>query len=294
MSLTASRPKSKIILNRVIEDKSYIKFYFFRADNSTPMIFLLPFFSNAVIEESQTASYSKIRPIGRAGTIPTYLGADNRKLRLSFDLIVPHIQAEGKNLNLYTFQYKSTFGSKEEDKARFTSREPIPGQTEGSNKGGAYKLRQSWLHAKRHYLKLFNLDGFTPNQEISIAKRSDLQIYDIVMWWVNLVRSSVINNAEKSLEPPPLIRLSHGIMYNDIPCICTDYRIDNDENAGYDLKTFFPRKLKIKMDLEEIRIGNFGKYYPGLETFGDNLAGWEAIIEHGTKDPYVDILGGYR
>lgn len=287
------RTKNTVILDRAVESKSYLKFYFYRSDNSSPMIFVMPFYSNPTIEESQTATYSKIRPIGRAGAIPTYLGSDNRKLRVSFDLIAPHIKAEGKNLNLYTTQYFSTIGSKEDRKAQFRTRDPNPGASEGTNKGGAFKLRQSWLHIKRHYLQVLNVDKLSSRQEINLNQRTNDQIYDIVLWWINLIRCSVINNAEKSLEPPPLIRLSSGILYNDIPCICTDYRIESEESAGYDLKTMFPRKIKIKMELEEVRLGDYSKYQPGALVKGDNLAGWEAVIEHGTKDPYIDIMGGY-
>ena len=41
------------------------------------------------------------------------------------------------------------------------------------------------------------------------------------------------------------------------------------------------------MDLEEARVGDLvGEYKPGTIT-GDNNAGWEAIIEHNTSDPYI-------
>lgn len=292
------RTKSRVILDRAIESKAYIKFYFYRSDESSPLVFTLPFLSNPSVEESQNAVWSKNRPIGRAGTIPVYLGAQDRQLRLSFELIYPHIEAEGKNLNLYSFQYNMTMRSKEEEKARFNSRDPVPTITEGSGKGGAYKLLQSWVHTKRHYLKIFNLEDLTNNQEVALNNKNNLQLFDLVTWWINLIRCSVVNNAERSLEPPPLIRLNFGILYNDIPCICDDFRIEAEESAGYDLKTFLPRKIRVRMDLREVRVGNFGKYYPGDELKdgfgGDNLAGWEAVIEHGTKDPYIDIMNGFK
>jgi hypothetical protein len=112
------------------------------------------------------------------------------------------------------------------------------------------------------------------NQDMSLKYR----IIDMIIYWTNIVRSSVVNYSKNPIFGPPIIRLRHGILYQDIPCICTDYSIDYNEAAGYDLDTLLPRQLKVNMKLEEIRTGDFGEFDPADVIKKDNLAGWEAVV----------------
>jgi len=118
------------------------------------------------------------------------------------------------------------------------------------------------------------------------------KVIDVLMYWINIIRTSVINSAENPTLGPPVVRLTHGMMYQDVPCVCKDYSIEVDEKAGYDLETLFPRRLRIRLKLEEFRSGDFGKF----ERFNsrnkkivarDNLAGWEAMFgnDSGSMDP---------
>ena len=123
--------------------------------------------------------------------------------------------------------------------------------------------------------------------------RSDrLRLIDVVLYWVNIIRSSVINHAGNPLYGPPIIRLNHGLLYQSVPCICTDYRLDWDERAGYDLETLIPRRLNIKLSLEEIRTGDFQSFNPNDIIERDNLAGWESVIGiDQTLDPgYIQFM----
>ena len=104
------------------------------------------------------------------------------------------------------------------------------------------------------------------------------RIIDLIIYWTNIIRSSVVNNASNPLYGPPTIRLRHGILYQDIPCICTDYSISYNEEAGYDINTLLPRQLKVTMKLEEIRTGDFGSFDTNNVIAQDNLAGWEAVV----------------
>jgi hypothetical protein len=100
-----------------------------------------------------------------------------------------------------------------------------------------------------------------------------------------------VNYSKNPIYGPPIIRLRHGILYQDIPCICTDYSIDYNEAAGYDIDTLLPRQLKINLKLEEIRTGDFGEFAPkGNPIERDNLAGWEAVVlgETNSMDPGYD------
>jgi len=111
------------------------------------------------------------------------------------------------------------------------------------------------------------------------------KIIDLIIYWVNIIRSSVSNNASDPITGPPIIRLTHGLMYQNVPCICNDYSIQWDERMGYDLQTLLPRRIRISLQLEEFRTGDFGDYEPGGGIKGDNLGGYEAVISHATMDP---------
>ena len=69
--------------------------------------------------------------------------------------------------------------------------------------------------------------------------------------------------------------------------VCKSYNIAyEDKEVGYDLETLTPRRMKISLDLAEIRVGNFGKYSKGKVIERDNLAGWESVIDRPlTTDP---------
>jgi hypothetical protein len=129
----------------------------------------------------------------------------------------------------------------------------------------------------------------TINTEQAFASLTDaenrrLKLIDLIIYWVNIVRSSVINNATNPLLGPPVVRLSHGVMYQDVPCVCTDYKLEFDEKAGYDMQTLLPRSIKISMTLEEFRTGNFAKFDQNNIIARDNLVGWEAIFEEGSTE----------
>lgn len=120
------------------------------------------------------------------------------------------------------------------------------------------------------------------------------KIIDLIIYWTNIIRASVTNNAKNPNFGPPVLRLRHGIMYQDIPCICTDYRIEYNESAGYDIDTLLPRQISISMTLEELRAGDFGEFNPkGNIIERDNLAGWESVVFGSTNsmDPgYEGII----
>jgi hypothetical protein len=112
-----------------------------------------------------------------------------------------------------------------------------------------------------------------------------LKAIDVIIYWINIVRSSVINNSQNPLYGPPIIRLTHGILYEDVPCICRDYTLSYNDAAGFDVKTLLPRQIKITMKLEESRTGNFGVFDAMSDNARtrDNLAGWEAVVTMPTR-----------
>ena len=142
----------------------------------------------------------------------------------------------------------------------------------------------------------YEIQGPTPTDKEAFKSAATdntrYRILDLLVYWVNIIRSSVINKADNPIMGPPIIRLTHGLMYQNIPCICTDYDISWEERAGYDLHTLMPRRIKVSLNLEELRTGDFGSFSDHDPTImgdpirNDNLGGWESIIsEPYTLDP---------
>jgi hypothetical protein len=82
-------------------------------------------------------------------------------------------------------------------------------------------------------------------------------------------------------------------MYNNIPCVCTNYNIRLVSENGYDLKTMNPKRVEVTMSFSENRTGDFGGFKPFSYIQGENLAGWEAVMEERTLDPWNSTFGDY-
>jgi len=139
----------------------------------------------------------------------------------------------------------------------------------------------------------FAIKVFGAINQATLGYKKDQQvkyrIIDLIIYWTNIIRSSVVNYSKNPIYGPPIIRLNHGIMYQNIPCICTNYSINHNEAAGYDIDTLLPRQLTVNLKLEELRAGDFGDFIPkgGNPIERDNLAGWEAVVlgETNSMDP---------
>ena len=125
----------------------------------------------------------------------------------------------------------------------------------------------------------------------SSDRDTTFDVIDTLLFFIAILRTSVTNNAMDPMVGPPLLRLSFGTMYQNVPCICKNYNISWEEDSGYDLETLTPRHLKIQLNLEEIRVGDFKEYTPAAFVQNDNLTGWESALEYQVTDPLP--LHGY-
>lgn len=134
----------------------------------------------------------------------------------------------------------------------------------------------------------------TPDQvPISSSREVESRVnnlIDLIYVWINLVRSSVMNNAENTVQGPPIIRLTHGPMFNNVPCVAEDYTIRIMDESGFDVQTLTPKQLEVTLSLRELRTGDFSKFEQGTLEAGDTLAGWEAILRDNNTDPYNGII----
>jgi hypothetical protein len=54
-----------------------------------------------------------------------------------------------------------------------------------------------------------------------------------------------------------------------------------------------PKRVEVTMSFSENRTGDFGGFKPFSYIQGENLAGWEAVMEERTLDPWNSTFGDY-
>jgi len=305
--------------SRQIENRSFLNFYFPQGGDSPPAVFDLPFYENIHITESNQASIVRYKPVGRSGELYAHTGAKSRKLNIEFNITLPHIQFDAIAFGLDKFLSRALTETKEEQKEKFKEPGLIgPPTASQAGSGARYPMSVSekvLLRVKNAVTRFFGFNavdsfeareikpeplgegqmGPLPAEDFSLGVDnpaakfdklfSNLDAHAVIYFWVNMIRASVLSNSKNPLIGPPIVRLSHGVLYNNIPCVVTGYSIGIDDVAGYEVKTMMPRRLIITMALEENRMGDMGTFNPGTVVKMDNAAGWEAVLEHGTLDP---------
>lgn len=282
---------TKKILKRFLQERSFLVFEY-REEAGSLFYSILPFFENITISESQKANFAVYDLIGRAGNVYGYTGSKSRQFNLSFKMNVVHIEhllrTEGFNLNDFTISIVD-YDSK-------TSRQNSFFERGGQSSNGAKPKFDQVNVAQTKYSssQQENSEYLTYIREQSpqdLVNRTTLfetnykTGLNSVLHWLNLVRSSTLNNSKNSLYGPPIIRLNHGMLYNNVPCICTSFTIKENSKTNYDVPTNFAMYYDVTMSLEEIRSLS-GEYTPGDTINGDAIAGWNDLRNFGTMDPY--------
>lgn len=317
-----------IVRSRKLAERSYL--YFKYPFKNKSLEFYLPFMENIEISESQKPNYATYDLIGRAGSLFAYLGSKSREMQLTFNITLPNVidyihtvgLSEMFSDNFREILLGDGLSSKEREKF-FRGEERT--NYNGPNSDDLGKKFDYYTQGKLdiQYIDSSYIDGDDkkggtrglfndiaqffnkpwgfgesiggPEIKKSFPDINTQQAVDYLMMWVNVIRTSVINNAENTQYGPPTVYLNHGTMYNNIPCVCTGYSVKIVNNAGYELLSLAPRQVQITMQLSETRVGNFEKFEPFKLVEGDNLAGWEAIIQnHGTMDPNNQFLRYWR
>ena len=268
------------------------------------IIRILDFFENVQVKESQKSNLISYNPISRAGSLYSYGGAKSRTFNLSFNITAPAVLSVSKNY----FTHVKPLSDRKDD--FFT--ENLAADADGSYfdtdaKSSIQHYDQQYINLVREFqpdalgfvinaqdalnLEAEILTGDLPPEEREIFYEAlgvepELSMQDqrrdalnVIMYWVNLIRSSVVNDAQNPMNGPPIVRLRHGTLYRDVPCVCQSYNISWDEGAGYDMKTLLPRVIKVQMNLEEYRLSTERDYKYGEPINRDALAGWEQLMD---------------
>jgi len=251
------------ILDRELPERSLIRFMYPSANSRKSRITLtLPFFENPIIQETGRATYSKYDLLSRSGEMFTFGGSKSRRIKLTFNLTLPHIRANNKE-PLYRYMQYGTSNPDEKAKMRMDMRMFLEPSVD--------------VNIEKAPLPFFR------NRSV------EDDTVRLITWWVNVIRSSTTNNTRNPKLGPPIIILKHGPLYRDAKFICEGYEIAGEEVAGYELASLLNRRIMVTMNLAEVKAGDFEDYKPGDEIKGDNLTGWDSLLDYGIMDPANDL-----
>lgn len=271
--------------SQFLESRSYLLFEFPEENIRT---YRIPFFENPIIQESKRANYVTYNPIQRPSSLYSYTGAQARKFKLSFSFTLDHVRSF-LPVSLGRFATKEQNSSLEEERSKFFDSLYEGEPTVANNVQNDFNIPGFAKFYESEYINLLS-DNSEPFK-LSPMDNPFTKVLDVTFFWINLVRSAVLNNSQDPTFGPPIVRLFHGILYQGVPCICMDYSVNIDEEAGYESRTLMPKRITISMNLEEHRAGDFGEFEPGPDVRGDNVTGWEALFDHnkGTLDSRPSI-----
>ena len=252
----------------------------------------LPFYENPNIIESRRANYAKAEVFLRNEPVRLYTGSDARKFKVDVSYSIYHMAmmcptakifslfqqqgdtefiSEWQTIKSYvqdiaardTGSWTQTLGNPQFDLNQaiedFHDRAadgsdgpfgPIPGRAE------------SQFNAYLIYL-LSVTNGYT-------------QIFGLLQYMLNNIRGSVIGTSTSPVKGPPIVELKWGLMYDFVPCIITDYKLQPIEEAGYDPKSLFAQRLKVSLSMEEMR--NVHGNLWGNPSITGQLPGWDNVL----------------
>ena len=133
------------------------------------------------------------------------------------------------------------------------------------------------------------------NPNVDTIKDKQLQMtVDVMTYWVNLIRSSVLNNSQRPILGPPIIRLTFGSLYRNVATVASDYKISYDSIAGFDMASLLPHRVVLELTLHEVRLNTTEGFKPFDAVRSDSLVGWEHTYANGyiSSDPDSTVVAG--
>lgn len=259
--------KFDAIRERVLNSYLELIFYGGARAGDFPTRKFLPFLGDVTITESRKANYVDYIPISRNSSVPFYTGSESRQFKVTYE-ISPNFLLQNPGFIEYLKDFKSSVGS---------------GDAEDPT--AIFFPNKSNLSPSFDFKRKYGTDRITEKGIFATDLDDDKLVYSFVDYQINLIRSSVINNAIDPTKGPPVIRLSHGLLYQNIPCICKDYSVeqiyDDSNKKNYHTKYKVSKhKVQISINLQEFRTGDFLQtpFDPKSTVSRDNIVGWEQII----------------
>ena len=293
--------------HRKLEERSNLAIEFPVKDNRVLRAYI-PFLENPTITERGSSNLQEYNLLGRAGSLFSYTGSKSRNFNVSFNISLQHL-AHHQSLEGLAEKFLSRFRLFFSDKQRARQAFNLKGFStrQTSDLGSQIPIDHAKVH-RNYYRSLISilfgeeneisefltasiLGSEAPTPEDKFKRINDT--INLVYVWLNLIRGTTLNNSRNTLFGPPIVRLTHGPMYNNVPCVVDSYDVRIVEEAGYDIQTLTPNRITINLSLKETRTGDYDRFRPGKIESGDTLAGWEAVYNSNTIDPYNGSIGPY-
>jgi hypothetical protein len=319
-SILGSRRDQKKPTRRSLPERSHLRFDFPTKNKITKIY--VPMLENCNLSEKQSSNLADFDLIGRSNTISAYLGSKARSFDLGFNITLLHL------IDMAATEGLSRLFSIGKDKLEFlSSTQSIKNAVDANDPnaainalGDSYKALQnsqvSYDNFSRIHRQYFNDPGIAfgaqveqditaktfsdglfdfadrANKRVAQGLKRDDDLINTYLFWIEVIRSSTKNNSLDSSQGPPIVRLTHGPMYNNVPCIVEDYSIEIVNEAGYVLSNLVPLQVKVKMSMKEVRGLTSGSTKGQLQD-SDGNRGWEAILNgKGSMDPYNGLIRG--
>jgi len=209
----------------------------------------LVFEQNINVSESKEANYAKYDILARSSTIYAYLGAKSRVIKLSFDVLLEHLAAfpDSKGYDFKTIGTESDFGPPDSPPPKEDTAQSAP------------------------YTGLGSIIPFGPRDDgggdaaaggggADAAYISEPKDFELLQEWIDTIRKCVSNDSDDPTTGPPTIVFSYTEAYQNISCICKDYKINlkAQDKAGMQgtrdsgSESLRPRLVNFSLTLEEI------------------------------------------
>lgn len=269
-----SYSKYSSIQERLIN--SYLEFVFYEGGLAAYKRRILPFLGDVNISESRKANYIDYIPVSRNSALSFYTGSESRIFKVVYE-VSPNFLLQNDGFVSYIKSFRDPIATEGDLDPR---KQFFPDSTKPQD--------PSFIFDRPYGVKTLTEKGIIPT-DLS----EEQLVYGFVDYQVNLIRFSVVNNAEAPTKGPPIVRLNHGLLYQNIPCICKDYSIEQiyDDSNKKNVHTKYKvskYKLQISINLQEIRTGNYlqSKFDPTNPTSKDNIVGWEQMFNNNkSQDP---------
>ena len=293
--------------NQDLESRGYLRFLY-QINNDEVWDRVLPFIENPVFNESRAANYAENNILGRNEQARLYTGSKARRIDTRFTYTLPHLAHFIPTDTIVTEMSKAGYTQKElsqvkeyitniisqdvthdalemqyeNDPFEFTledNRVTRPDQVPGpSNIPEDLATRESgprgpFLSEKGVYDSVWNAFMI----KSLVANKRETELLSLMQSAINHIRSCVVGTSTRGPFGPPIVELKWGSLYNEVPCIVKDYRIELNDKAGYNTKTLLPQQIDVSLTLEEINQAH--PSLNGLKSPTDRLPGYETITQ---------------
>ena len=314
-------------IDTLLQERSRLVFEFPTNESNGTLDRVCPFFENPKISEKKSSNLVKYDVLGRTSNFLGYTGAKSKKFTVEFFITLQHVVDMATNE--LTAQPPAP-ASKEEKMGMFFAINNY--ENDGPKlETTYYKKRMAFLKkinndlsekdavAQARFANQFigeetGFEGNLPpdaffSSDFSLSE--DLLAYhkdgligdklypkalDIMLFWVSLIRMSCLNNRKQPTLGPPILRFSHGVLFQNIATVLENYSISMEESAGFDVVTLMPNRIKISLSLIEIQRNNDPRSMTDVAHL-DQVKGWDDMLHKATTtlDPLLwdhDLIYG--